>query len=401
MGGKAALLLVLGFSLIFMVAGKNFNQMATGTVENFSGYFYDAKARHLTATGVNLVTNKIFFNSSIADQTFNYNFDGGTIAVTLTTIDNIRELISIGNYNGVTARTRILLKPGSFSRYAYFSNSEGANIWWTTRDTVWGPMHTNGSLRVADRPVFMDRVTIDGSLIKYSGSANPQFLGGLETGVHIDIPPDGVSDVADAAAGGAKFTGKSLVYLEFRGDSVRYKFSSAGQYTYALASTFAPNGVIFAENAELRIKGNVKGKYTVAASGTGGDRGKIFIDDNVTYNTNPRTNPGSQDLLGIVAERDVVITENSANNNDVQIDASIYSQSGSFVAEDYQNRPVSGAIYLYGGVIQNARGPVGTFWGSNIVSGFSKRYRYDSRLAFASPPAYPGTGSFEIASWFE
>ena len=404
MGGKAALLLVLGFSLIFMVAGKNFNQMATGTVENFSGYFYDTKARHLTATGVNLVTNKIFFNNSIADQTFNYNFDEGTIAVTLTTIDNIRELISIGNYNGVTARTRILLKPSSFSKYAYFSNSEGANIWWTTRDTVWGPLHTNGSLRVADRPVFMGKVTIDGGLVKYSNSARPQFLGGLETGVHIDIPPDGVSDVADAAAGGAKFTGKNLVYLEFRGDSVRYKFSSAGQYTYALASTFAPNGVIFAENAELRIKGNVKGKYTVAASGTGDDRGKIFIDDNVTYNTNPRTNPSSQDLLGIVAERDVVITENSANNHDVQIDASIYSQSGSFVAEDYQNRPVSGAIYLYGGVIQNARGPVGTFRSGSttvIQSGFSKRYRYDDRLAFASPPAYPGTGSFEIASWFE
>ncbi len=407
MGGKAALLLVLGFSLIFMVAGKNFNQMAIGTVENFSGYFYDAKARHLTDAGVNLATNKIFFNNSIGDQTLNYNFDGGTIAVTLTTIDayqNIKELISIGNYNGVTAKTRILLKPSSFSKYAYFSNSEGANIWWTTRDTVWGPLHSNGSLRVADRPVFMGKVTIDGSLVKYSNSATPQFLGGMETGVHIDIPSSGVSNVANAATGGANITGHDKVYFEFRGDSVRYKFSSSGSYTYALASTFAPNGVIFAENAELRIKGNIKGKYTIAASGTGGNLGKIFIDDDVTYNTNPRTNPSSQDLLGIVAERDIVITENSANNNDVRIDASIYSQSGSFVAENYQNRPVSGAIYLYGGVIQNARGPVGTFRSGSttvIQSGFSKRYRYDDRLAFASPPAYPGTGSFEIVSWFE
>jgi hypothetical protein len=30
MGGKGAILLVLGFSLIFMVAGRNFNNMATG-----------------------------------------------------------------------------------------------------------------------------------------------------------------------------------------------------------------------------------------------------------------------------------------------------------------------------------------------------------------------------------
>ncbi|MEW6701201.1 MAG: DUF4900 domain-containing protein [Bacteroidota bacterium] len=411
MGGKAALMLVLGFSLIFMVAGKNFNEMATGTVQNFSDYYRDAKAHHLTASGVNLVTNKIFLNNSTGDQIFNYNFgepkDEGTITVILRTIDpsqNIKELISIGKYKGTTARTRILLKPGSFSEYAYFSNSEGEDIWWTTRDTVWGPMHTNWQLRVADRPVFMGRVTIDGRLVKFSNRANPQFLGGFKTGVNIPMPSNGVSKVSNAAASTAKFIGKNLVYLEFRGDSIRYKFSSSGPYTYVLASTFAPNGVIFAENAELRIKGNVKGKYTIGASGTGGNRGKIFLDDDVTYNTDPRVNPASQDLLGIVAERDVVITQNSANNNDIRIDASIYTQNGSFTAENYQGRPVSGAIYLYGGITQNARGPVGTFRSGSttvIESGFSKRYRYDGRLAIASPPAYPGTDSFKIISWFE
>ena len=409
MGGKAALLLVLGFSLIFMVAGRNFNSLATSTVDNFTNYYSDSKAHHLAASGVNLVTNQIFLNGAMADQTFNYTFDQGTISVTLSTINvfqNIKQLLSVGTYGNTTSTIRIILKPSVFSKYAYFSHSEGANIWWTTSDTVWGPLHTNGQLRVADRPVFMGKVTLDGSIVKYSNNAHPQFLGGVQTGVHVTIPGNGVSNVGAAAtSGGGKFSGHSLVYLEFRGDSLRYKYSSGGSWTYVLASAFAPNGAIFAENAELRIKGVVKGQYTIAASGTGGDRGKIYLDNDVYYNTDPQVDPNSQDMLGIVAQRDVIITNNSANNNDIKIQASIYSESGSFQAEDYQSRPVSGSIYLYGGVIQNSRGPVGTFstWHgqTTIESGFSKRYRYDDRFMIANPPFFPGTGSFEIVSWFE
>jgi hypothetical protein len=409
MGGKASLLLVLGFSLIFMVAGRNYNNMATSTTTNVSNYFLDAKAHNLAASGVNLVTNQIFVNGAMADQTFNYTLDDGTITVTLSTVDayqNIKQLLSVGTFGGVTSTVRIILKPSVFSKYAYFSNTESANIWWTSTDTVWGPLHTNGQLRVADRPVFMGKVTLDGSIVKYSSSAEPQFLGGVQTGVHVTLPDDGVSNLANSAtSGGAKISGHSLVYLDFRGDSIRYKYSSSGAWTYVLGSTFAPNGAIFAENAELRIKGIVKGQYTIGASGTGSNRGKIYLDDDIYYNTNPQVDPSSQDMLGIVAQRDVIITENSANNNNIKVQASIYSESGSFQAEDYQSRPLSGAIYLLGGVIQNARGPVGTFstqhGETTIQSGFSKRYRYDDRFMIANPPFFPGTGSFEIVSWFE
>jgi hypothetical protein len=407
MGGKGTILLVLGFSIIFMVAGRNFNSMATATVDNFINYYYDAKAHHTAATGVNLVTNQLFLNGSLVDQTFNYNFDGGTITATLTTLDayqNIKQLTSTGTFGNLSSTIRIVLRPSTFSKYAYFSHSESANIWWTTTDTVWGPLHTNGQLRVADRPVFMGKVTLDGSLVKHSNSAQPQFLGGFQTGVHIDIPSNGVTNLSSAAtSGGYKFTGQSTVYLEFRGDSLRYRYNTTSAWTYVLASTFAPNGAIFAENANLRVKGRVKGKYTIGADGS--SRGKVYLDDDLFYNTDPQVNPNSQDMLGIVAKDDIIITDNAANNNNIRVQASIYSESGSFQAENYQNRPVAGSILLYGGVIQNARGPVGQFSTSGgvstIINGFSKRYRYDDRFMIASPPFFPGTGSFEIVSWFE
>jgi len=407
MGGKGALLLVLGFSLIFMVAGRNFNSMSTATVENFANYYNDQKSHHLAASGINLVTNQIFLNGALADQTWNYSFDNGTIRVTLTTVNTfqqIKELVSVGTFAGVSSTIKVVLKPSSFSKYAYFSHTESANIWWTTTDTVWGPLHTNGQLRVADRPVFYGKVTLDGSLVKYSNSAKPQFLGGFQTGVHIDIPSNGVSNLkAAATAGGYVFTNQSTVYLEFRGDSIRYRFSPTAAWTNVLASTFAPNGAIFAENANLRIKGRVNGRFTVGADGT--SRGNVYLDDDLFYNQDPRIYPNSTDMMGIVAKNNIIITDNTPNNSNIIVQASIYSENGSFQAENYQNRPVAGAIYLLGGVIQNARGPVGEFktvgGTSVIVNGFSKRYRYDDRFMVASPPFFPGTNAFEIVSWFE
>lgn len=414
MGGKGALLLVLGFSLIFMVAGRNFNNMATSTVESFADYYYNSKAHAYAAAGINLIANRLYFNNSLADGTYNFTLhdspqDYGTITVTLTTVDafrKIRRLVSVANYQGKTYTIKVIFQPSSFAKYAYFSDTEGANIWWTTRDTVWGPFHTNGQLRVADEPVFYGKVTIDGSVVKYSNSARPRFYGGLETGVHQDIPSNGVSNVASAAASGGKvISGKNLVYLEFRGDSIRYRFSSTGSWTYVLASAFAPNGVIYIDNAEVRIKGTVKGQYTIAASGTGGNKGKIFLEDNIVCYNNPQTNPNSTDMLGIVAERDVVISDNTANRSDIIIQAAIYAQRGSFTAENYNTRPPSGFIYLYGGITQYTRGPVGEFHQSGgqiyIVNGFSKKYRYDGRFMLSSPPAFPGTGNLEIVSWFE
>lgn len=406
MGGKASLLLVLGFNLIFMIAGRNFNNMATSTTINVSNYFIDAKTHTLAASGVNIVINKLFLDATVTDQTFNYDLDGGTIAVTLSTINayqNIRQLLAVGSYGGSSSTIKIVLKPSLFSKFAYFSNSEGSNIYWTSKDTVWGPFHTNADLKISYNPVFYGKVTIGGSIVKSPSNSAASFYGGFQQGVQITIPSSGVSTVQTAAAaGGANTTNKTLVYFEFRGDSVRYKYTSNGAYTYQLLSTYAPNGVINFSNCELHISGTVKGSYTIAASGSSSNKGNIYIDDNIVYNTNPQINPNSTDMLGIVAERNVWVTDNTANNTGgVTINASIYAQSGSFGAENYSTRPIAGFIDLYGGITQSVRGAVGTLNNGVINHGFSKRYRYDDRLLVSYPPFYPGCGSFEVVSWFE
>ena len=64
-------------------------------------------------------------------------------------------------------------------------------------------------------------------------------------------------------------------------------------------------------------------------------------------------------------------------------------------------RKVGGNINLIGGIIQDTRQAVGTFSGGKIVSGFAKQYKYDDRFLVASPPFFPGTGGYEIVSWYE
>ena len=120
-----------------------------------------------------------------------------------------------------------------------------------------------------------------------------------------------------------------------------------------LTKTFAPNGVIFAAGATVRLQGVVSGNYTIGTSTettaittgkkkkkitsyvtTGGD---IYLDDDIVYKSDPNKNPNSTDMLGIVAENNVFVADNKANRSDINIDAAIFAQYGGFGAENYDH----------------------------------------------------------------
>jgi hypothetical protein len=321
---------------------------------------------------------------------------------------NIRQIHSVGIFGQDTSHVKVTLSPSKFSKFAYYSISEGGNIWWINQDTVWGPFHTQGNLLASQKPSFYGKASSKGKVQYYTNKKTdaPYFHGGYEQGVDLPMPADGVTALkAPAQSGGLYFdgnlSGKSTVYMEIKGDNLMYKYSSTGPYVDTLyLPTAAANGVIYVNNGTVRLKGTVTGAYTIGCSGSSGTRGTVFLDDDIVYTHNPKT-VGSTDMLGIVAQKNVLITENTANKSSININASIYVQDGGFGAENYDDRPVSGNINLIGGIIQNTRGAVGTFSGGTIKSGFAKRYKYDDRFLVASPPFFPGTGGYEIVSWYE
>jgi hypothetical protein len=409
MAGKATFLTIIGFTLLFMIAIKNFGRISTDAVGNMVGYYSEMIAHNIAVSGANLASNQIFVDPTWDDGFSDANFFQGSLDVSVQVLDvykNTRQITSVGTYHGITSTVKVTLSPSKFSKFAYYSISEGGVIWWTGSDTVWGPFHTQDNLRAMNHPVFNGKASSLKALIynKNKTTDKPYFLGGYETGVSLPMPTDGVDNMEVAAdAGGLKFTGKDTVYLCFVNDSLKYKYSFGASYTTVYLPTASPNGMIFAKNSVVRLKGTVKGQYTLACNSTTTSVGKgnIYLDDNIVYNKDPKKYPTTTDMLGICAESNVWITNNTPNKTDININASIYCEKGGFGSEAYDTRPVSGNINLVGGIIQNTRRAVGTLSGTTINHGFAKRYKYDDRFMLASPPFFPGTGGFEIVAWLE
>jgi len=422
MSGKAILLVVLSFSLIFLIMGRNLGDISTRAVENSSKYYTNTVAHEIAVSGANIVASLISRDPEYDDPITPKPFKGGTLEATVEHDGERRIVTAKGTFEDVTSEVRVILSPSKFSKFAYYSEDEGDGIiYWMSKDTVWGPFHTQDFLYVSGRPVFYGKVTTKRGVKKESKSDKPQFLGGYDKG-NLPLPADGVSNLKNA---GLNYGGKvfSLIssstveyqdfYLTFKGDSVNFKYNwredvSGTWYNRVtdqtvLTSSLTSNGIIFLDAKDkngnvidMRLKGVVDGRYSV------GCQGSVYLDDDITYLANPLTSQ-SDDILGIVAYKDVIITDNSANNDDINIHASIYTQTGGFAAENYKDRPVSGAINLVGGMVQSLRKPVGTFdtHSQKITHGFSKRYKYDERLLALAPPYYPGTNKFEILSWYE
>jgi hypothetical protein len=437
MGGKAALFLVIGFSLIFIVIGRNISNISVRAVDNAMVYFHNSNAHSIALAGANIAASKVFFDNDWDDGYDNVSFSGGHYSVDVQEIDPTRDIIkitSVGTFGTgelqETHTVEIKLQPSSFSRFSYFSNKEkigSSTIWWTSKDTVWGPFHTNDKLSINGDPVFQGKATSYLGIYKKRGS-NPEFNGGYsQSSEKLPIPDDGVDLVGtEAQDDGLYFNGHDTVYVEFKGDSLNFKYGKNKPDTTLYLPTAAPNGTIFANAATVRLKGTVDGRYTIGASEetvtttsgywrwnrrrrryvwierttTSAQGGKIYLDDDIVYKDNPMNGP-SDDVLGIVAENEIFITDNAANAHDINIHASLFSQTKGFGSENYSSRSAAGYINLLGGITQESRMAVGTFSGSRIVSGFSKRYRYDDRLMVLSPPSFPGTGNFEVVSWFE
>jgi hypothetical protein len=411
MGGRAILLVVVGFSVVFLIFGQNFETISGSSVTNYSSYYSNNMAHNIAVSGANLAVNQIFLIPTWNSGYSNVSMAGGTMSATVVLtnpVTNALQVTSTGTYGGVSSSVIVNLQLSYFSRFAYCSNKENG-VYFATGDTINGPFHTQDYLNVSGHPIFNPGSDYVGTYlgVNDNGSGSSPIINGtLRVGDNLTIPTTGVSTLeSEATSGGHTFTGQDTVYLTLAGDSVRYRYTYNSAWTTKLTSAFAPNGTIVADNAILRLQGTLTGQLTVGASGN--SYGSVYLDSSVTYTTDPTINPNSTDLLGIVAQNNVYITYNTADpkaTENIHIDAAIYAQSGGFGAQNYSSRSVanSGTIFLYGGITQNSRLPVASLNGNGSVSaGFSKSYTYDPRLLVDIPPNYPSTGGYEVVSWFE
>jgi hypothetical protein len=77
----------------------------------------------------------------------------------------------------------------------------------------------------------------------------------------------------------------------------------------------------------------------------------------------------------------------------------------SFRVQNYDkgSHSVLGNLSLFGSIAQRYRGPVGTFSGGSILTGYAKAYSYDQRLSYDSPPKFlnPVASAWRVVTWSE
>ncbi|MEO8167507.1 MAG: hypothetical protein ABI623_04610 [bacterium] len=416
--GKASVIVVIGFGIILGYISLNLNRMATNSVGNMSSYLEANVSHGIALAGANVGLAKFYGDTTwfgSMTQNLSTAFQGSFTANMTDLGGNIARLRSVSTYtvpppNAQTLHDTVEVffnksRLNSFSMFAWMTQNEnGVN--WITGDTVWGRVHSNGTLTVNGKPVFMEKMTTSKNFNKKPGK-NPNyaiFKQGYETGVAaIKFPNDLSSLITASENGGKKYNGNIWVTLSpgtgADNDGVAFVGRSPNDASPDTVHLNNPgfNGALVATGT-VHTQGTVDGQLTIGAGSN------IVIENNVLYEQNPQDTP-SNDLLGLCAENDVVVADNSSNNSNCEIDACVFSRTGSFMAEDYDSRPVSGELRLLGSIVQDVRGPVGTFSGNRIQSGFSKRYRYDSRLKNPAtrPPYYPGffVKTYAIANWWE
>jgi Flp pilus assembly pilin Flp len=337
------------------------------------------------------------------------------------------------------------------------------DIYFFSRDTLNGPVHSNDAILISGTPRFMGDTSTswdDPSGRRWRGSGNPFFAraGDPELVAPLTLPPSNtaIRTEADTSLGGdgCVFTGPTSIILNATGtmdvDSPFTDASEPGKCSDGPGLSLPPNGVIYVENVpaghgdancgiddprplgypianditnyscldgDVFLEGTLNGRLTIAAEHD------ITVVWHVTY----AGGLAGDDILGLVANNYVQVYHpvrctstdgdgNCTNGVNLQvrpspnqffrnpeIHAAILSVTHSFRVQNYRFGGDLGLLRVRGAIGQLYRGIVGTFSGNNPSSGYEKDYVYDQRLRYQSPPHFldPVASSWQVATWAE
>lgn len=303
-------------------------------------------------------------------------------------------LTSTGTYNNVNKTIMLTVRQMSYSRYIYLTNLEtrsGTPIWFIGGDIIRGPLHTNGQLNIFNDPTFEGPVSsVSPSINYYHGPPpldNPDFQESLTLGaprISLPVSADIINGISTAAYNADSqhlyyFRGNTAVTLLSNGTiNVTNSDRSWNNYNMPLP----PSSALFVDGGYVNISGILAGQLTV------GTNNNIYIANNLLYANDPRINPSSTDMLGLVSQNNVIIDAGAPNN--LEIDGYIIALNKSFYVANYAS-VLKGTLTLYGGVTQVERGAVGTFNASTgqKASGYTKDYNYDQRFENVAPAYFP------------
>jgi len=327
-------------------------------------------------------------------------------------------ITSTGTYNNVSKTLQLRMIGRVISTYAYWSqtevNPQYGDLWWVGEPGLqyytFGPVQTNGSLNIWGNPIFYGPVTEGGAAPNYQGGTGSDpskiWLGGLTNSAPlVDLPPQGILNAISLVAsnGGLVLTGKSTVLFNPDGTitvtGVVKNTSGTVIKTYNNSTINPPaNGAIYVQSnfvngtsqqdGNVTVQGTVNGQLTVAADQN------VYISGSVSYNSDPRINPSSKDLVGLVANQNITIVEASAPAK-LELSAVMVALQGSFQVDQYwvyRGDANTAVMDQFGSLINYVCGVTGEIdWSGNLLGGWNQLQSYDNRLLNPgiAPPGFP------------
>jgi hypothetical protein len=302
---------------------------------------------------------------------------------------------------------------------------DNVNITFPRWDAIRGPLHTNDDLLTCGSPEFgrpgeEDVIEVvgpaPGGYTPSGGSGcsgTPDFFGPVrQPAEHLPVP---TSNAGLRAAADANYIFRGKTEITFNGTSTMTVVTYPNGVATTTSMPVPPNGVVYVDKngacslqAPRQIDYGVSGEWrcailivrgTYPKSMTLGSEDDILIDGDLIASA-------SKPVLGLIANRFVRVKHDvedacGANNTssgtglpehrvrqNYRIEAAILALKDSFVVDNYQCGNALGTLTVYGAIAQKFRGPVGTFSGSDLNSGYAKDYQYNNALRYRSPPFF-------------
>lgn len=428
--GRGLLIIVTGVVLTSGIVTTGMVERMQELPERNSDYYYEQQARNISTGLIDRAIEQLKINNdwtggmtedtltrgkgSAVLKTYTQNSSGFPTNMSVGSWDEYKVLLySEASYDGYKVSTEVLMQKDSFSKYSYYSDSElstsGGNIYFFDKDTLSGPIHTNGTYKMSGSPTFNGLVTSPNMWQAHSSNpTNPIFNGGTNFNAPTKQTPSSyeLNRLNTAATNGGLRYERQLeidLYAHTVGGVVKQyadirqtNSSGTAWESWQTHDISATNGVI-STSGRIDLKNS-----TIVGTVTIHSETLIEIDGDVRYNTDPRVDSTSTDILGLVSEGSVRVdaaAHSSEGSVDVDIHGTIMALNNSFYVESYTSGGNRGDLNMLGGIVQKNRGAVGTFSGSSIVSGFTKNYEYDERLRHNVPPVFPRESVFSILYW--
>ncbi len=316
-------------------------------------------------------------------------------------------LHATGTVNGVSRRIDVdqAYLP-TFASYALWTRRNGV-MYFIPGEVFDGLVHAD------DRLYFFSDETAGGPIFNAAVSSLAEDYGGSTSHVtfrdsfELGVPNGSLADVnfpwlrARAETHGLVLRGPSRI--AFDGD--RLLVSNAERGWTDQPVPVQPNFLLYIADHPAATDTEDRSGTVDLRGGTLSGRMTIVSDDDMTihdhirYAMDPREDDYeagivSTDALGLISRDDIWVGTAAPNN--LEIFGAILAtgqrepdEPGSFGILDLFSGPPRGNLTLYGSLVQDVRGGVGTFNSTGLLTGYRKNYFFDPRFTHSAPPYYP------------